>query len=143
MSPLTPEFFNSWMTRYGNASRENDPKASAALFTTDAEYYETPFTEPLAGQSAIFEYWEKGAINFKDKRSTHEILSWNENTGIAHWRSQFTKIATGEDFELDCIFLVEFAENGKCKLFREWWHIQIAEKKFESVSRDKRPDLKF
>ncbi|MGW8249573.1 MAG: hypothetical protein ACWGO1_02940 [Anaerolineales bacterium] len=47
-----------------------------------------------------------------------------DNVGIAHWRSKFTDIRSGRCFALDCLFLVEFDDQGKCSVFREWWHLK-------------------
>jgi hypothetical protein len=78
----------------------------------------------MAGRDAIYDYWEKGAQTLKDKTSCYEILAVVELLGIARWCSNFTNIKTGKQAALDCIFLVEFDEDGKCRLFREWWHLQ-------------------
>jgi len=131
MKPVTLEIFNSWMETYGKASRENDPQASAELFTVDARYYETPFEEPKIGRKAIRKYWETGAKTLKDKESTFEILSVKDNLGIACWQSTFTVIKSGERFALDCVFLVEFDDNSKCSVFREWWHLNTLDAKSE------------
>lgn len=123
MKLLTVDTFQRWMESYGKASKENDPRASANLFSADAKYYETPFDEPMIGHEAIFQYWNNGAQNLKDKESTYEILAIHDNLGIAHWQSNFTVIASGKRLALDCLFVVEFNESGLCQTFREWWHI--------------------
>lgn len=127
MAALTLAHFREWMEEYGRASKENDPQASADLFAPDAEYYETPFSEPMVGQEAIYHYWEKGARNLKDKVSSYEILALKENLGIARWQAKFVNANTGNLVELDCLFLVEFGEDRKCRLFREWWHSRVIE----------------
>jgi hypothetical protein len=124
MNALTHEHFRQWMETYGRASAENDPRASANLFAGNAAYYETPFAEPMIGREAIFGYWNKGAQDLKDKESTFEILSVKDHRGIARWQSQFTIIESGKRLALDCLFVVEFNEEGLCQTFREWWHIQ-------------------
>lgn len=123
---LTLEQFTTWMTAYGRASAENDPQASANLFAENARYHENPFDEPITGRTAIYEYWDKGARNLKDKESTFEILSVQENRGIAHWQSKFTVTESGKRLALDCLFVVEFDDEGLCQSFREWWHIREA-----------------
>ncbi|HRJ56602.1 MAG TPA: nuclear transport factor 2 family protein [Anaerolineales bacterium] len=123
---LTLEHFTTWMTAYGRASAENDPQASANLFAENARYHENPFDEPITGRTAIYEYWDKGARNLKDKESTFEILSVQENRGIAHWQSKFTVTESGKRLALDCLFVVEFDDEGLCQSFREWWHIREA-----------------
>lgn len=126
MKPLTLERFTAWMTEYGRASAENDPQTSANLFAPDARYYESPFDEPMVGRQAIYEYWNRGAQNLKDKESTFEILAVDGDTGIARWRSSFTVIESGKRLALDCLFVAEFDEEGLCRTFREWWHIRDA-----------------
>lgn len=123
MKSLSLEAFINWLDIYGRASKENDAKASTDLFALDAEYYETPFEKPMVGRDAIYQYWNQGAQDYKDKEFTYEVLSLKGYLGIARWQSQFTNIDTGMRHALDCIFLVEFDEDGKCSVFREWWHL--------------------
>jgi ketosteroid isomerase-like protein len=123
---VTHERFTAWMTEYGRASAENDPQASANLFAQDACYYESPFDEPVVGRDAIYEYWRKGAQTLKEKEASFEILAVNGNTGIARWQSKFIVIESGKHLALDCLFVVEFDEEGLCRIFREWWHIRDA-----------------
>ena len=124
MKLLTHQHFHGWMETYSRASAENDPQGSAGLFAQDARYYESPFDEPMIGRDAIFDYWNIGAQNLHDKESTFEILSVQDNRGIAHWGSKFTAIESGKHLELDCLFVVEFDDEGLCQIFREWWHIR-------------------
>lgn len=124
MPALTHEHFRQWMEIYGRASAENAPRASANLFAENARYYENPFEEPITGRDAIFDYWNKGAQNLKDKKSAFEILAVKDHLGIARWQSSFTVIESGKRLALDCLFAVEFNDEGLCETFREWWHIQ-------------------
>ncbi len=126
MNTLTYGHFQQWMETYGKASEENDPQASADLFAQDARYYESPFDEPIIGRDAIFEYWRKGAQTLKEKEAYCEILAVNGNTGIARWQSKFTVIESGKRLALDCLFVVEFDDDGLCHTFHEWWHIREA-----------------
>lgn len=121
---LTRMHFQRWMESYCRASAENDPQASAALFASDALYYENPFDEPITGRDAIHRYWKKGAQTLTDKESNFEILSVEGTCGIARWKSKFTVIESGKRLALDCLFFVEFDDEGLCRIFREWWHIQ-------------------
>lgn len=119
---LSSGVFDEWLAAYSRAAAEDDPDASAALFADDARYFESPFDEPLIGHEAIYRYWAAGARDLTDRQATHEILAVRDNVGIARWRSRFVVRATGEAVTLDCVFLVEFDEAGRCRLFREWWH---------------------
>ena len=124
MKRLTLETFSSWLEAYGRASIQNDPQASAELFASNAEYYETPFDEPMIGRNAIRKYWEIGAKTLKDKDASYEVLSVKDNLGIARWQSKFTDVNSGKRLVMDCVFLVEFDNNENCSVFREWWHIK-------------------
>lgn len=124
MKSLSVEQFASWLETYGKASEENDPQASAELFSRNACYYETPFDEPMIGRDAIRKYWEIGAQRLADKESTYRILAVQDNRGIARWQSSFTDIASGRRLALDCVFLVEFDDDNLCSVFREWWHLK-------------------
>lgn len=124
MKSLTLETLSSCLDMHGNASKENDPQASAELFARNAKYYETPFDEPMIGRDAIRKYWDLGAQNLRDKESTHEVLSVKDNLGIAHWQSNFTVVESDKRFALECLFVVEFGEDELCQSFHEWWRIQ-------------------
>lgn len=124
MKTLDPEIFDAWLREYDRASRKNDGQASAALFSQNASYHETPFDEPMYGRDAIRKYWEAGAQTLKDKESEFEILAVQDNRGIARWCSRFTDINSGRRLVLDCLFVVEFDDNDLCCTFREWWHLK-------------------
>jgi hypothetical protein len=124
MNTLTHGHFQQWMETYGKASAKNDPQASADLFAHDACYYESPFDEPMVGREAIYEYWSKGAQTLQEKASTFEIFSVQDQRGIARWQSKFTVIESSKCLALDCLFVVEFNDEGLCQTFREWWHIR-------------------
>ncbi len=125
MFNLTDSTFDGWLTEYSRASKENDPRASAALFAEDARYYESPFAEPLAGREAIYRYWAAGAERLADKQSSHEILALRANVGVARWRSQFLVRSSGDRVALNCLFVVEFDDAGRAVVFREWWHSEV------------------
>ena len=131
MNALIHEHFQQWMETYGKSSADNDPHASADLFAENAAYYETPFAEPMIGRKAIYEYWNNGAHTLKDKESNFEILSVKDNLGIARWQSKFTVIESGKRLALDCLFVVEFSNDGLCQTFREWWHLKNLDVKSE------------
>jgi ketosteroid isomerase-like protein len=129
MKPLTVDVFDEWLTRYSQASQQDDARASAELFAQDACYYESPFGEPLIGREAIYRYWQQGAETLRDKTSSHEIWAVRDNRGIARWQSHFVNNRSGQRAALDCVFLVEFDEDGLCRVFREWWHMQVLDPK--------------
>lgn len=121
---LTLNGFKEWMEMYGKPCEESDPKAAAELFTQNAEYYETPFDEPMIGQDAIYRYWSGASQVLKDVRFSYEMLAVKANRGIARWQRKYVSNKSGSHVALDGVFLVDFDDQGKCTLFREWWHRQ-------------------
>jgi hypothetical protein len=53
MESLTLDRFEKWMDLYRKASEDSDLEAAVDLFSQDAEYYETPFSDPIIGREAL------------------------------------------------------------------------------------------
>jgi hypothetical protein len=60
----------------------------------------------------------------KDVQFSYEILAVKGNLGIALWHGKSVSAKSGNYIVLDGVFLVEFDEQDKCTVFREWWHRQ-------------------
>lgn len=120
--------FEKWLDAYGAAWQAGDAQAAIELFADDAEYYETPFDDPMIGKDAISQYWTEGAgKSQKDVHFSYEPLAVVENVGLARWRASFVRIPSGNQVELDGFLLAEFDGGGKCSVFREWWHRRESE----------------
>jgi hypothetical protein len=78
-------------------------------------------------QDAIYSYWDSAATSLINKESSYEILAVVGNRGLARWRATITSAACGNRFELNCVILVEFDDQQKCRAFREWWASQVLE----------------
>ncbi len=123
MTLLTMNDFEKWLSAYGAAWRTGDAQAAIELFSSDAEYYETPFDDPMVGLDAIHQYWREGAgESQKDVSFSYQALAIVENAGLARWQATFVRIPSGIQVELDGFLLAEFGDDGKCSMFREWWH---------------------
>jgi len=101
------------------------------LTIRDAQYYETPFDDPMIGIDVIYKYWKDNAeLGQKDVSFSYNVLAVDRNVGLAHWRANFKRLPSGNMVKLDGIFKVEFSDDGKCEVFREWWH-RIEEPAFD------------
>jgi hypothetical protein len=115
--------FKKWLDAYGAAWQDGDAQAVFELFTENAEYRETPFDDPMLGLKAIHQYWSEGAgESQKEVHFSYQALAVVDDAGLARWQATFVRIPSGNYVELDGFFMAEFAENGKCFMFREWWH---------------------
>ncbi len=124
MHSLNATDFQSWLRGYKRAWESRDSAAAAALFTTDAEYYWTPFDPPQAGRVEIAAAWEGAVLGQKDITFEYEVLAVAGGRGIARWHTRLTSVPQGEKVELDGILIAEFASPGQCCTFREWWHLR-------------------
>lgn len=115
--------FEKWLDAYGAVWEAGDAQTAIELFTDDAEYYETPFDDPMIGRDAIQQYWSEGAgESQKEVRFLYEAVAVVEGRGFAKWEATFVRIPSGIHVELDGFLMAEFDGAGKCSVFREWWH---------------------
>lgn len=124
MKAISAAGFDAWLRAYGAAWEGRDSKAAVGIFTGDAEYYWTPLDPPQRGHAGIAAAWDGAVSTQRDITFRHEVLAVAGATGIAKWRAEFTRIATGAKVVIEGVLAAEFAERGKCRVFREWWHAQ-------------------
>ena len=116
-----------WLDAYGRAWEERDPHLVEPLFTADATYAENPFDEPFRGTAAIRHYWSDVPRSQEDVRFGHDVVAVQDGLVVARWWASFTRIGSGEQVELDGIFMLRFAADGRCRELREWWHARDTE----------------
>jgi len=78
----------------------------------------------MTGIDSIIEYWSIVAATQENVNFDYDILSVNDNEGIAHWSASFLRQATQTKINLDGIFVVKLNSENKCTKFREWWQSQ-------------------
>ena len=115
--------FDRWLHAYGQAWTNGDVPAVLRLFASEAQYFETPFDPPLVGHEEIQHYWTEGAATSqRHVRFSYEILSTQGQSGLAHWQATFRRVPGALRVALDGIIYAQFDEQGRCMIFREWWH---------------------
>jgi ketosteroid isomerase-like protein len=119
---LSSEDFRDWLDSYGAAWEGRDPEAAATLFTEDARYYWTPFDEPKRGKEGIAAAWREATSRQRNVRFSYDLLSVSGAAGVARWHATFERRSAAQSVELDGILLAEFADDARCRVFREWWH---------------------
>jgi hypothetical protein len=75
----------------------------------------------------IFKRWLESVGKANQENDFHTVLAVKDNLGIARWQSKFTEIESGKRLELDHLFTVEFDQDGKYSLLRQWWHLHTIE----------------
>ena len=120
---INMERFDVWLSAYGKCWESGDSKGITELFTDNAHYFETPFDEPMVGIKAIEQYWREGAAQAqKEVTFNFSAVAVTETKGLSHWSASFVRVPSGVQVELDGFLEAEFATDGRCSSFREWWH---------------------
>jgi hypothetical protein len=110
-----------WLDGYGAAWESRDPAAAARLFTTDALYYETPWSEPFAGSGGIADYWMSVTADQRNVEFDYELIALNADTAVAHWTASFELASSGATLALDGVFVLTFESAQQVSELREWW----------------------
>jgi len=119
---VTAEQFTRWLRAYQSAWEGRDAAAAARLFSGDARYYWTPLVPPQQGPAEIAAVWEAAVGQQRDIRFTFDVFAVSESTGMARWRADFTRLPDQFKVRIEGVLAAEFASDGQCRVFREWWH---------------------
>lgn len=118
----TIEQFTLWLRAYQTAWEGRDAAAAARLFNDDARYYWTPLVPPQRGPAEIAAAWEAAVSSQRDIRFTFNVFAVAGPTGFATWRADFVQQPTQFKVRIEGVLSAEFASDGRCLVFREWWH---------------------
>jgi hypothetical protein len=121
MKKISQQVLTDWLDQFKAAWENKDPLAATNLFTSDAEYFESPFSYPLVGTQAILNYWQ--VVHYQENiQLDYEVIGVKTMRGFCKWRVHYSNTITGQMVELDGIFEIKFHSSGLCCQFKEWWH---------------------
>lgn len=111
------EDLDRWMAGYLSAWRSNDPDEIGALFTDDAVYRPTPFSDGWRGRAAIVAGWldrldEPGSWTFQ-----WEPLGMLFDTAVIRGRTTYQP----PESDYENLWFVRLGPDGRCTHFTEWW----------------------
>jgi SnoaL-like domain len=114
--------FQSWLARYVDAWRLNDPIAIGDLFSADVRYAYDPFEEAVVGRAAIVASWMTDPDVPGSWEADYEVLAIDGDTFVAHGRTRYlTDDRAAVDREFANIFVCRFDTEGRCREFTEWY----------------------
>ena len=79
--------FHSWLVRYVDAWRLNDPTAIGDLFSLDVRYAFDPFSEAVVGRPAVVAAWLTDPDEPGSWEADYEVLAVDGDTYVAHGRN--------------------------------------------------------
>jgi hypothetical protein len=113
--------FRGWLEGYFAAWASNESEAVSALFAEDAVYSYGPFRGEAHGREEIVRRWVGGGVQ-PGLQTWFEPLAIQGERGVAHWRVSFDE--DDGRVELDGILVLDFDEQGRCTLHREWYDVR-------------------
>ena len=123
MAELTFEAVQSWLDRYIDAWRSNEPAQIRALFAQDATYAYSPWDEPLRGPEAIADAWLENPDAPDAWEARYEPIAIHGNLAVVRGRSRyFDTDRTQVRSDFDNIFVIRFHPDGHLATdFTEWY----------------------
>jgi hypothetical protein len=114
--------FHSWLARYVDAWRLNDPTAIGDLFSADVRYAFDPFSEAVAGRAAVVAAWLTNPDEPSSWEADYEVLAVDGDAYVAHGRTRYlTDDRSAIDREFANVFVCRFDDDGRCREFTEWY----------------------
>jgi hypothetical protein len=112
----------AWLDAYVQAWKSYDPQAIGDLFSEDATYFESPYSEPLRGRAAIVAYWLQEPDPPGTYDGHYEPIAIEDNIAVTNGRSRyFARNGSTLKAEWDNLFVLRFDNDGRCMEYREWF----------------------
>lgn len=107
-----------WLGDYELAWRSPGTEHLRRLFTDDARYRLDPYETPVEGLAAIAAMWERERKGPDEQFALErEIVAVDGQTAVVRLEVHYVGPPPAEFRDL---WIVEFDETGKCRLFEEW-----------------------
>ena len=117
---MTTDEVQRWLDAYVAAWSSYDEAQITALFTADCAYRYDPFSEPLVGAAAIAADW----LQDRDEPGSWEadyrpfVVAGDRAVAVGETRYP------GEHRRYANTYLLEFAADGRCRSFTEWFFLE-------------------
>lgn len=107
-----------WVQEYERLWRSPGTDRLAALFTEDATYLPSPWAEPVRGLAGLAAFWESERDGPDEEFTlTYELVAVDGDTAVIRAEVRYADPVSGHWRDL---WLVTFAEDGRCSEFEEW-----------------------
>jgi ketosteroid isomerase-like protein len=128
MSATDRAAVEEWVAAYRRAWASDEPADIAALFTEDATYSPSPFSESWRGRDAIVDEWIKRGDSGSPWAFEHEVLAADGPVGVVQGLTTYGATDKNPETIYGNIWIVTLAPDGRASSFAEWW-VQRPEKK--------------
>lgn len=115
-----------WLDRYVAAWRANQRQPIEALFTEDATYRFRPYGDNrmARGISEIVDAWLNQPDEPNSWEASYTAFAADGNRAVATGTSRYLPGSAQGDKLYHNVFLMEFAPDGRCSAFTEFWMLE-------------------
>lgn len=124
---MTHDEVQQWLERYIDAWASNDADAIGDLFTEDAVYSYRPWENEevtARGRDAIVASWLENPDDPSTWEAHYEPYVVEGSKAVAVGSTQYQAIGEHPERTYHNAYLLEFAEDGRCSSFHEFWALK-------------------
>jgi len=115
------EAYRQLIDTFGKGWEQGDVDALAGVFTPDAVFIETPFSEPLAGVAAIRGYWKDVPLHQSEVSFRAGEIYAAGPWFATEFRCTYRRRRTGDKVDARGAVFCE-TKDGKISEMRMYWH---------------------
>jgi SnoaL-like domain len=114
-----------WLNRYVRAWEKYDPEAIGDLFTDGARYRFRPHDQGVVGRDEIVREWMSHRTPDMSYLASYTPVAIDGYTVVAVGEVRYlTDDQTAIDRLYDSLFILTFADDGRCDELVEWFMLQ-------------------
>ena len=117
---VTTDDVQRWLDAYIAAWTSYDEAAIIGLFTGDCMYRYDPFEEPLVGAAAIAADWLSNRDAPGSWEAEYRVFATDGPRAVGVGETRYPQ----EDRRYANTYLLEFADDGRCSSFTEWYFLE-------------------
>ena len=115
---MTPANVDAWLAAYERAWRTAGTASLGALFSERVTYQMSPYEQPLAGLEAIGEMWEAEREGADEEFTmTSALVALDGDVAVVRVEVAYARAFPNEYRDL---WVIRFADDGRCAAFEEW-----------------------
>ena len=122
---MNREHAQDWLNRYVKAWEKYDPAQIGDLFTDQARYRYRPHDEGVQGRDEIVREWMTHRTPDQSYLASYTPIAIDGDTVVAVGEVRYlTDDQTAIDRLYNSLFILRFADDGRCDELVEWFMLQ-------------------
>jgi hypothetical protein len=107
----------AWIAGYERLWRTPGADGLGELFTADISYLHSPWATAVSGLDALARFWDEERVSADEPfEMRSEVVAHEGRTAAVRVEVDYT--ATGNRWR--DLWVLEFADDGRCRAFEEW-----------------------